>query len=830
MATTTAVQQMAAPGAKRPVLRTLGYLLGFLLALVVGLGGWGYWRARVALPQLDGTVQIAGLAAPVDVLRDARGVPHLRAQSLEDLLFAQGYVTAEDRWFQMDLSRRLAQGELAEIFGERALKLDIESRTLGIPQVLERAAAAADEQSHTLMDAYARGVNAYISTHTSRVPLEFAMLRYQPRPWRMADSIAVGLNMFKTLSTTWPQDLVRERVRAKVGPELYADLFPDHSPLDHPVAEPLVQAAAGDTTGQAGAGPAPSADGAAVHAVPFERELARLDPVLGALASGGESPATALGSNNWVVSGKHTQSGKPLLANDPHLSHRVPSVWYMIHLKAPGLNVSGVSLPGFPLVVIGHNERIAWGMTNTGPDVQDLYVETFNPQNAKQYRHDNEWVQAEEREETIKVRGKRDYRFTVRATRHGPIISSLIPEQGGGRAIALRWTAFDSGALRFAFLNLNRAQNWGQFTSALRDWAGPEQNFVYADVEGNIGYYAPARIPIRRRGDGSVPVPGDTGEYDWVGYGPFEKLPHAYNPASGIIATANGRVVPDGYPFFITHQWEAPYRTARIFQLLGQPGKRFTVSDMLAVQTDIHALDDEWLAAQVVAAGDRHAPQTADAQYALSVLRGWDGEARADSAATLLCEVTRKTLLERILRPKLGGDLSGYNWPMRHVFLANVVDGRLPRWLPPGDADFDVTVIRSLEEAVRQVPGLVHSHDHLTWRWGDTIPLTFRHPLGGASPLLARLFDVGPFPQAGTARTVKATTPDHGPSMRIVDDLSDLDNSVQEITLGESGQVFSPYYRDQFETWYGGGNFPMLFSDLAVDKGAVHRIVLEPAR
>jgi len=257
----------------------------------------------------------------------------------------------------------------------------------------------------------------------------------------------------------------------------------------------------------------------------------------------GEISASSLGSNNWVVNGKHTQSGKPLLANDPHLGHRVPSVWYMIHLKAPGLNVSGVSLPGVPLVVIGHNERIAWGMTNTGPDVQDLFVERFSPQDPKQYWHDNEWVRAEEREETIKVRGGQDYRLIVRATYHGPIISPLIPRKSGGREIALRWTALDSGALCFTFLNLNRAENWQQFMSALRDWTGPEQNFVYADVDGNIGYYAAARIPIRRQGDGSVPIPGDAGEYDWIDYVPFEKLPHAYNPASGIIATANGRVV-----------------------------------------------------------------------------------------------------------------------------------------------------------------------------------------------------------------------------------------------------------------------------------------------
>ena len=824
MATTATVQAAPAQGAKNPIVRALGYLLAFLLTLVLLLGGWGYWRARMCLPQLDGTVRVAGLRAPVDVLRDAHGVPHLRAQSLEDLLCAQGYVTAQDRLFQMDLSRRLAEGELAEIVGEGALKLDIEARTLGIPQVLERAVAGADEQSRKLMEAYVQGVNAYISTHIGSLPVEFAMLHYRPRRWRTVDSIAVGLNMFKSLSTTWQEDLVRERILAKVGPDLYADLFPDHSPLDRPVAEPH----GGEDSLLEALALAPSSR---PRAEEFERQepTPPLDPILGALASTSETPAFALGSNNWVMNGKHTQSGKPLLANDPHLGHRVPSVWYMIHLKCPELNVSGVSLPGLPLVVIGHNQRIAWGMTNTGPDVQDLYVERFNPQDPKQYWRVNEWVQAEERQETIKIRGKQDYRLAVRATYHGPIISPLMPQQSGGREIALRWTALDPGALRFTFLNLDGAQNWEQFTRALRDWAGPEQNFVYADVDGNIGYYAPARIPIRKQGDGSMPVPGDTGEYDWIGYVPFENLPHAYNPAVGILATANGRVVPDSYPFFITHQWDAPYRTARIFQLLEQPEKRFTVSDMMVVQTDIHALDDMWLAAQLVAAGDRHPPETADAQYALGTLRGWDGEAQANSAATLVCEVTSETLLQRILRPKLGNDLSGYNWPMRYVFLANVVDGRLARWLPPGDANFDVTLIKSLEEAVRQIPYLVRSHAHAAWRWGDTIPLTFHHPFSGASPLLARLLDVGPFPQAGTARTVKATTSAHGPSMRIVNDLSDLDNSVLVITLGESGQVFSPYYRDQFATWYAGGNLPMPFSDSAVNRGTVHRLVLESA-
>lgn len=524
-----------------------------------------------------------------------------------------------------------------------------------------------------------------------------------------------------------------------------------------------------------------------------------------------------------MVSGTHTQSGKPLLANDPHLGHSVPSVWYMIHLKAPELNVSGVSLPGLPAVVIGHNERIAWGVTNTGPDVQDLYVESLNSRDTKEYLHNGQWVEATVREEIVKVRGGHDYLFAVKTTRHGPVIA-----HEGNRDLALRWTALERGGLRFPFLKINQAQNWQEFTTALGEYAGPMQNFVYANVEGNIGFYAAGWVPIRKQGDGSVPSPGSTDDHEWTGYIPFESLPHAYNPAGGIIATANGRIVPDGYPYFIASTWASPYRTARIYQLL-EAGARLTVADMLRIQTDIRPLDDVWLAKQLLAAAAKRPTQGADAQYALSVLAWWDGEARADSVAPLVCRVTRRALGERILKPKLGNDFAGNRWPMSSVFLENVLTNRWIRWLPPGDADFDMTLMKSLEEGVRRITELVGSRDHAAWQWGRTIPLTFQHPLGGLR-LLGHWLNVGPFPQAGTSSTVKQTTPSHGVSMRMVVDFADLDNSVQNITLGQSGQVFSPHYRDQFDAWYNGRSYPMLFSDEAVQKGTIHRLILEPLK
>jgi penicillin amidase len=803
-----------------PMMRRIRRLFAFLLLVsllaIAGGGIWLRWRTRVSLPVLDGVISVPGLSAPVEVLRDARGVPHIRAQSIADAVFAQGYVTAQDRLWQMDLSRRNAEGTLSEIFGNRTLRLDIENRALGLPQVAQRALAESTPDERRLLGSYTRGVNAYIDSHRDRLPLEFLMMRYQPQPWLEIDSVATALNLPTALSQSWETDLMREHVIAKLGKDPSSDLFPDRSPLDEPVA------------GVAPSAPAPRTSRANLYFDLLDSGDYRLPAVdcrlMQAIIFDPQAFLAGLGSNNWVVNGSHTKSSKPLLANDPHITHSIPSVWYMVHLKAPGLDATGVSLPGLPYIIIGHNEHIAWGMTNTAPDVQDLYIESFHPREPNKYLHNGQWVDADVRDEIIKVRSEPDRHFRVVVTRHGPIIS-----HDGGRNLALQWTLLQPDAVHMPFLKIDEASNWPEFTAALREFKVPMQNCVYADTEGNIGYYAAGLVPIRNKGNGAVPLPGSTDDYDWTGFIPFADLPHSFNPPSGMIATANGRVIPDNYPYFITAKWEAPFRTARIFQLLREGGA-FTPLDMLRIQTDIHTLEDEWLAKQLLAAAAKQPPSTPDAQYGLSLLQGWDGEARADSAATLVLEVSRRALLTRILRPKLGADLAGYRWPMSTMFLQNVLAQDVTRWLPPGDADFNVTLIKSLEDGVRQIPTLVHSQRHAAWRWGDTIPLTFHHPLSGGLPLLGRWLDVGPFPQAGTGTTVKQTTPHLGPSMRMVVDFSDFDQSLQNITLGESGQVSSPYYRDQFSAWYEGRSFPMLFSDTAVEHGAVHRLVLAPSR
>ncbi|HUI42371.1 MAG TPA: penicillin acylase family protein [Terriglobia bacterium] len=813
--------------ARHKLRRAAAYVLAGVAVLLVAGVLLAWWRIHAALPQLDGTLQAPGLTAPVEVLRDARSVPHIRARSIGDAFFAQGYVTAQDRLWQMDLSRRLAQGELAEIFGSRALSLDLENRRLGFREAAERGVLELPPDIRRLLSAYARGVNAFMSTHRGRLPIEFVLLGYQPRPWRESDSISVELNMMKMLNTSWQEDLGRERVRSRLSAELYADLFPEDSPMEHPVAE--------NVPGPPRAVPAAASQARPSATDPAGQTSSRgLDPALDALLSNGEDDVPALGSNNWVVSGAHTESGKPLLSNDPHIGHSVPSVWYLIHLAAPGLDVAGSSLPGGPSVVIGHNQRIAWGMTNTGPDVQDLYIETFNPANPRQYRFNGRWVDAEVRDEVIKMRGARDVHLAVPVTRHGPIISDE-----GGRALALCWTALQPHALAFPLVAVDQAQNWQEFTAALRQFSGPEQNMVYADVDGNIGYYAPAWVPVRRQGDGSVPVPGDTDAYDWTGYIPFEDLPHAYNPPGGLIATANSRVIPAGYPYFFTDLWAAPFRTARIFELLqaGTPGRScgagklacFTVEDMLKIDFDIHPLDDVWLRQALLRAAAARPPDRDDARQAIELLRGWNGEAEANSPVPLICHDTLIALRERLLEPKVGTELARENWSLSTLFVEKAIDQELARWLPPGDADFNATLMNSLDSGLERIEKREAGRGVASWRWGDTIPLTFHHPLD-AIPLLGRAFDVGPFPQAGTANTIKATTPGAGPSMRMVVDLSNFDRSVQNITLGQSGEITSPYYSDQFQAWYTGRSFPMLFSDQAVERGAVHRLRLVPAQ
>ena len=558
----------------RRVLIAVGVVTAFLLVLFVA----GILLVRASFPRTRGTIQVPGLHSSVEVLRDTQGVPQIYATDTHDLFFAQGYVHAQDRFWQMDFWRHIGSGRLSEMFGESQLETDKFLRTLGWARVVREELAALDPESLAVLDAYAEGVNAYLAQRRGpSLSLEYAVLGlltpgYTPEPWTPLHSLTWAKAMAWDLGGNMKLELERAVLLRKLGPQRLAELFPPY-PAENPVIV---------------AGPYAARTGGYTYAAELEAALPALSRVgarmqtLNTLLGGG---LDGIGSNNWVVSGSRTTTGAPLLANDMHLAPRIPSIWYEngLHCEpvspACPLEVVGYSFAGLPGVIVGHNRDIAWGVTNVGPDVQDLYLERLNPQNSDQYEVNGQWVDMTIVEETIQVAGSEPVLLTVRTTRHGPILSDVDEAYGGlaaaqagatgeSYAVALRWTALDPTSIVRSELHLDQAHNWDEFRAALRDWDVPSQNFIYADRIGNIGYQTPGRIPIRASGDGRLPVPGWTDAYNWESYIPFEELPSAFNPPQGFIATANNAVVGAGYPYLITTDWDYGYRARRIVDLL----------------------------------------------------------------------------------------------------------------------------------------------------------------------------------------------------------------------------------------------------------------------
>lgn len=801
-------------------------VLALLAIMAGGVGLWFYRAARGALPQLDGALKAPGLSAPVTVIRGQQGVPHITAANPHDLFFAQGFVTAQDRLWQMDVTRRYASGELAEILGPDYVSQDRRQRTLGMRAAAEAALAVLPAEVRGHLDAYAAGVNAYIASRRDRLPVEFRVLRYAPRSWTPVDSMLIGLNMTEMLNLGYARDiLAREKIAAQLGPQLTADLYPNTSWRDHPptqMEEPL-------------AAPPPAAARPRSHPGPRANLLFPL------AVAGLESPVDGLspGSNNWALSGAHTSSGKPLLSNDMHLQHHIPNVWYEAHLVCPacpvnsaeggGFDVAGVTLPGLPYVISGHNQRIGWGFTNLGPAVLDFFEETFNAQG--EYLTPDGWRQPQRRREVIHVRGKPDVALEVVVTRHGPIVTGLEP--GETRKLALEWVLYDPAASRVPFYDIDSAGNWEEFTRALARFGAPAQNVVYADVDGHIGYHAAGLIPIRKSGDGLTPQPGGDGAHDWTGYIPFEQLPNVLDPPSGILATANGRVTPDDFPYLVANEWGAPYRTQRIYRVL-ESDKKFTPADMLALQTDVYSEFDRFFAERLAYAVDQSREASARARQAADLLRHWDGNVSADSAVPSLLAAARTELTRRLLEPRLGrgsddprspAGWQRYRWFMSEVWLENTLLRRPERWLPPGSSSWDDLLSLVVERVISR-PGVPSNLG--AWRWGQVAPLYLQHPLFGRVPFLRRYAGPGVQPQSGNGNTVKQVGRDFGPSERLTVDFSDLDHSTLNIVTGQSGQIFSPYYMDQWPYWSQGRTLTLPFSAAAVEKAGTHRLQLLP--
>jgi penicillin amidase len=795
------------------------------------------------LPQLDGSLSIDGLTAPVSVQRDAQGVPHIRAASLDDLIVAQGYITAQDRLWQMETLRRHAAGELAEILGSGLIAHDRAQRIMQIRTAADRAIAVLPpDQLHSL-ELYAHGVNDSIAVQLPHLPLEFRILRFKPAPWTPRDTLLVYLAMFQDLTNSFPEELEREALTAKLPAHLIADLYPVGSWRDHPAAQPMV-----DLT-------APQKD---IPNVPLDesqseltkpehlRDLLNARHVLAPILS---CEGCTAGSNNWVVSGAHTATGKPLLSNDMHLNHGVPGTWYEADLETPTptgeFHVSGVSLPGAPFIVVGHNAHLAWGFTNLGATVQDVSIEhTRGSGGAAEYQTANgKWQPLLHQKEIIHVKGDKDIVLDVPATQHGnvitPIVSGIFPAEK--RALSLHWTIYDPSNVTDPFYAINAATDWPSLHAAFSTFGGPSQNLVYADDQGHIGYHAVGRIPIR----GSIanptaisPVPSDALDttQTWAAYIPFDQLPQAFDPPNGILATANARVTSDNYPYPITLDWAAPYRNERIWKVLSA-SRNLTPADMLALQTDVYSDVDHVIAQRLAYAID-HSDTAAFKKdkrlhQAADLLRDWNGNVDADAAAPAIVDAAREALWPLLLDPQLGphpGDAAKlYNWGGKAYAEEWLIMHTPSRWLPSLYSNWDNLL------AAAVVKGLHDAHssfDLKKWRYGQANPIDIEHPIYSQSPILGSLIGrptgTGILPQSGDHTTVKQVGRIFGPSERFTADLSDFDHSTLNLVLGQSGNPASPWFMSQWPSWYHGTTLPMPFSKPAVDAATTHTLILTP--
>ena len=730
--------------------RLLRYINLLVAVALVAALATVYWVVYRVLPKTTGEIH-APIGAGASITRDSLGVPHIVAGSIEDALFLQGFVTAQDRLWQMELIRRFAAGELSEVLGRITLEADRDSRRLRLRRLAEEHYKGLDAKERAYLAAYARGVNYFLETHAKSLPVEFTLLRFDPQPWSGVDSILVALSMYRDMSTSWKDELQRAKVRTGADPAMLEFLYPKRS--------------------------------------------------------GGDVQP---GSNAWVLGGKRTASGKPLLANDPHLEFGMPSTWYMVHMQAPSLNVSGSTLPGAPSVIIGHNDRIAWGMTNLHFDVQDLYAEKFNAQSG-QYLFQGKVEQARLERELIRVKGEKPVEFANWVTRHGPVWSS-----DGGQVLTLRWVGAEPGIFRFPMVDLNMARNWQEFRAAVSRFYAPGQNFVYADVDGNIGYQAAGKFPVRTSYGGELPVDGSTGENEWNGFIPFEELPSVYNPASGLIISANQNPFPAGYKYRVNGLFAPYYRSRQILNLLSAKSG-WKPEEMLTVQKDVYSGLSHFLALQVIAAYDKRAAKNPSLTDPVKILREWNGQMEKDLPAPFLISLVyqhlRRTVAERVSAG--GGDV--YDTPMSGVAIEKLLRARPSNWF----VDYDQMLLRVLVDAVEE-GRRIQGKNANKWKYGEYLDLTLKNPIIGQIPWIGAYFNVGPVPMSGSPTTVKQTTKRMGPSMRFVADLSDWERSLQNITVGESGQILSWHYKDQWDAYYSGHSFPMRFGKV---EGSVLRVV-----
>ncbi len=841
-----------------------------IVVLLAGLAGVKYWsEAKVAsFPQIEGQLLVDGLQKPVTVTRDTMGIPHIYAENLQDLFFAQGYVHAQDRFWQMDFWRHIGAGELSEMFGESQLETDRFLKTLGWKRIAETEAQTLDAESLAILEAYAAGVNAYLGytdgatiRKPQNISLEYVVLKalnpnYSPGPWTPVNSLTWAKAMAWDLRGNLGQEIERSILLRTLTPEQVADLYPEY-PGDHPLIagdfsldNPSMVKTSTETSMNTKA--------VAVLANEVDAKIALLDAILG-------KNTPSVGSNNWVISGDLSETGMPLLANDPHLGIQMPSIWYQIDLHCkPRSNtcpyeVAGFSFAGVPGVVIGHNNRIAWAFTNNGPDVMDLYIEKLNPENPDQYEYNGEWVDFEIITETLQVGDKTEV-VRIRSSIHGPVISdsygplmdSVEPTETpfavrSGQelpehyAITLRWTALEPGSVFTAIWGFNEAQNWEEFREAAKNFEVPSQNLLYADVEGNIGYQMPGNVPVRRNGDGTLPVPGWTDEYEWLGYIPFEELPSVYNPPSGYIITANNKVTPENYPYLLTTDYDYGYRAQRIEDMIKQSEGKISIDDFKLMQAD----DKNMNAAAMIDILNQVELPEEQAKLREEYLANWDHRETAGPSAALY-EAFWWSLVESTFGDEnIAEDEQPAGGSRSYEIMRKLVQQPESWWW---DDKTTTDKVETRDEIFASAFGKAleceeclakFGKDVSKWDWSVLHSATFRNATLGKSgiSLIENIFNRGPVPTTGGESIVNATGWDIYdsfevnwlPSMRMIVDLSDLSNSQTVHTTGQSGHAYHPHYFDMAPIWAGLDYYPMYWTETQVAENAEGTLILQPA-
>nr|WP_229683141.1 penicillin acylase family protein [Virgibacillus oceani]GGG77096.1 beta-lactam antibiotic acylase [Virgibacillus oceani] len=761
------------PKKKRNKKKILLITLGLLILIAAALAIFANAYINKSLAQVEGTIELAMLENEVTVITDKNGVPHIKAENEHDLFIAQGYIQAQSRMFQMELSRRQASGTLSEVVGEAAIDQDKYFRTLGLRRSAEMSYEIYSDEAKQVLQWFADGVNAYIklAQDEGSLPIEFKLIGSEPGEWTPLDSLTIGKYMAFDLGGHWEQQAFNYYALTNFDEQKAYELFPKY-----PETKPTI-------IGEDEIDVASSFNQAVI-------------------------PHAFNGSNNWVVSGDKTKSGMPLLADDPHLGLATPSIWYQMQLETPEIEVSGVIFAGVPGIILGHNTDIAWGVTNTGPDVQQLYLEKRNPDNANEFLYEGEWEKAQIIDEPIKVKDGETIDYQVVETRHGPIISDFANEEAKDTAMSLRWTALEPTTELEAILEINKASNWNEFEKGLEKFLSPAQNFVFAAKDGTIAYKANGNIPIYEDGDDALlPLEGWEKENDWNGYIPFDELPTVINPEKGFIATANNKIVGDNYPYHISNVWAQPYRYERIAEVLAA-GDDFTIEDMQNLQmdqTDLQAREFVPIFAETL----KDEKLSADEGRALDLLTNWDFVDNVDAAQPLIFQQWMDEI-ESILYKEIPEDVMDL-FGSRGQTTNNILrSGDDSIWIQE-NGGMEQVLLTSLKNTLDDLTE-AYGEELSAWQWGDYHQVQFPHPLSNVSPILAFFFNnEDPTPVGGSSVTPMAASydsesgiVDHGASWRFVIDTSEMEKSYHIVGPGQAGHFKSDWYHNQMDDWVEG--------------------------